>query len=366
MVHFRKKININFPRLIFSSLEKAEVLIFDNISGRDASIILFADKKFTFLDTRRQTLNIKAFLSAVFSRGIERLSLKYYNHCIKQVEPKICFIMQENTRVFYDLKILNPKIIFIAVSQGGNYGDPYADQWPIFYERGEKLNTDYLVVDSENSVDFFSKVIHAKFLRYGNSRVNANLPFIDSRKVTGVGYISEFRSGSLNYNKAHSKLIGLISKYTQLNGLDFKVGLSSSRPDKTFSYLEELNFFKLHAGAFNSSPLPSIVYLSGCEIVICCISTLGLELISLGKKVIFIDILYKYENYRKNYFSHRYGDSGPFWCSGNSSKEILDKISYVKQLSQDEWRNILSKYEMPIQYFDPENRNFKNFLNRLI
>ena len=68
-------------------------------------------------------------------------------------------------------------------------------------------------------------------------------------------------------------------------------------------------------------------------------STIGLELISRGMRVLFLDPFYFVQNSVINMFVDEL--EGPYWYCGNDPLIIEKKIDYLLKISDEEWRDIL-------------------------
>ena len=90
-------------------------------------------------------------------------------------------------------------------------------------------------------------------------------------------------------------------------------------------------------------------------------STLGMELLSRGKKVLFLD-LYHYVA-RHSFIPNN--SSGLFWTNENSEKEIENKIESLLNIKDNQWNAELQKYNLGLK-FDYKNTILVKLVNELI
>ena len=83
-------------------------------------------------------------------------------------------------------------------------------------------------------------------------------------------------------------------------------------------------------------------------------------MISRGKKVLFLNIHYFVLPW---YFLPN--KSGPFWYQGQDKEIIKEKINYLLNLSDENWKKTLEENKF-IMKFDPENKILKNKIKYLL
>ena len=112
-------------KFIFRNPEKHELVIFDDISLSDIENLLF---KYNFFDLQTRIEKIK---KVYLTLKIIKYVLKNYNgnimtaylvSLLEIITPKIVITNIHNSLKFYDVaKILDKKIIFIAIQNGAQY-----------------------------------------------------------------------------------------------------------------------------------------------------------------------------------------------------------------------------------------------------
>ena len=340
-----------------------KILIFDKKTGTEALGNVFNPDLCHLIDIRLNSINIYVLMACILKNRTRSIYLRYLINYVECVNPVICFILQENNNIFYKIKEYYNNAYFIAAQIAVVYGD----YWGQYYSKEEKYTCDYFVASSQESINFFKNYIDSNYLKFGLVRSNIYLSEL-SKEKSGVGYISVYREGiSKDYYKTELEVVKKIGGYCKNNEHQLKIGLASRRKDKLISSDEEISYFKSVLDEFETSQLNSYEYLMGTEITICISSNLGLELLSRGLRVFFLDIRhYAMDNSRKNYFSHHFGDSGEFWDTGKDWKIVFEKITKIINLDDEGWNNVISKYRMPVEYFDKDNKKLKNLVNKIL
>ena len=94
----------------------------------------------------------------------------------------------------------------------------------------------------------------------------------------------------------------------------------------------------------------------------CC--TLGFEVLSRNKKIIFLP-------FRSKRFSDTFGwpyefdPEGPFWSSNNSKDDFLRIMNYVIKININDWKKIIKPYKHLIN-LDEDNKVFKKIVSEII
>ena len=180
----------------------------------------------------------------------------------------------------------------------------------------------------------------------------------------GICFISEYRE--ILSDEARKSIIHafkIVSDICINNDIKLSVALSSSRSDKNHFAKDEIEFFgKIHRD-FDYSDETSYLFAIKSRTVVCMLSNLGLELVSLGYKVFFLDTHQLYDSkIWKNYFSYNFGKKGIFWDKGYEYKSVEEKIIKLYKMEKVRWKNIYKKYPLPVQYFDPNNTILKKII----
>lgn len=354
-------------RLEFNIPKKADVVIFDELISEDLGITLFPNRSRNHFDTRRRRINVPALLCALVKGGIRKVGLRYALSYISFVNPKICFIACENNLQFYQLKKYFPNVNFIVAQQWVTFFDSFLKNFYLI-NSNDKLSCDYFLSLSSRDKNFFSNVISSKFIISGSLR-NNNLLFPHLAKIRRggvIGFVSQWRDfKNKEYFDSQIKLLKYIKNYCDLYHLDLKIALASNRIDKKLDREKEIRFYNQFFKKFEISIHDSHIHLRDCSMIICGNSNLGLELISNGMRVFFVNVTHATGNQDITYFSSLYGRNGPFWCDLDLLEENFCKMESIRTASNEEWNERILKYEMPITVLDPDNLKLKKIIDKL-
>ena len=84
-----------------------------------------------------------------------------------------------------------------------------------------------------------------------------------------------------------------------------------------------------------------------------------MELLSRGKKVLFIDPFYFLGGHIVNMLTDQ--KEGPYWYCGSDPKKIESKIDHLLNISNKEWEETLKKSTLKMTY-DPGNKKLKELI----
>jgi len=278
----------------------------------------------------------------------------------------------------YKLIIAQMPVIF---GDACNYYYKYKDRF---------FACDYLLTHSKHSKKFLSKVIQTEFLNVGSFKLNSYLSDLPKQGDTGICFISQFRGNKGISSLANPTLAkplrhayNLVSKVCQDHNILLSIALVSTRKDKSLNIDDEIKFYNKIYNKYHYANESSYNFAIKSNTIVCMNSTLGLELVSLGYKVLFLDTLMsmikmntstkeslpdsRYNTPEKpvrfsNYYSHYYGDDGEFWDEGIDYDSVNEKIINLYEMDSDEWKNIYTKYTLPVQYHDPNNKILRSII----
>jgi len=320
------------------------------------------------------------FRKIFFNKDLKKLGINdcYYKILIKKIDPKI-MIGHECDLITFKSKKLFPKKILIMF-QFATYCEIYKSAAKkrhlnhMGLKEG-KIKVDYFCVYDEWHKSFFD-YYDTEFIITGSVK-NNSIYSKDKIKKKDIMLISEFRTKVKSYHGTNnnvatmrladvciSYLSKIIYEYCNEKQKNFSVALVSNRKDKKYKdknfKKDEIEFFKRDIANFNEENVDSISLAEETELVICLTSNLGNELISRGKKVLFLNIHYFVLPW---YFLPN--KSGPFWYQGQDKEIIKEKINYLLNLSDDNWKKTLEENKF-IMKFDPENKILKNKIKHLL
>tara|TARA_B100000029_G_scaffold505697_1_gene586820 strand:+ start:2122 stop:3267 length:1146 start_codon:yes stop_codon:yes gene_type:complete len=320
------------------------------------------------------------FRKVFLNKKIRKLSFvdSYCKILIEKINPKVmigheCDLITFKSKKFFPEKIL---IIFQFASYSEIYKSAarkrHLDHMSL---KNEKIKVDYFCVYDEWHKNFFD-YYDAEFIITGSVKNNSIISTKKNKK-NDIMLISEFRTKVKSYHGTNnnvstmrladvciSYIAKIVSEYSIESQKKFSVALVSNRKDKKYKEQSfrnnEIEFFKRDIKNFKEEKIDSMSLAEESELIICLTSNLGNELISRGKKVLFLNIHYFVLPW---YFLPN--KSGPFWYQGQDKNIIKEKIEYLLSLSNEEWSQILEKNKI-IMKFDPGNRILKNKIKDIL
>ena len=313
-----------------------------------------------------------------------KLSLKenYFKSLYWDFNAKIAIGHDIESRIF-DFKKLSSKTKVIVYQQGF--------YWPIHQARSaqrfKNFKSDFFLIFDKWHKKIF-KGVKTKFIISGSVK-NNEIKIKDKKskkKKYDIMYISQFRyldkicltekkSGYESFvyeNHAHAMkysdtleifILKILNEYCKKNNKILCVALASNRKEKKnkINKEDELKFYNQYLDRFNTEANNSFEIAEKSNLSICLSSNLGPELLSRGKKVLFLNANTLISDW---YFLKK--EEGPFWYKGKNKEKIFKKIQFLLSCSSDKWNKIIKKNKNIKMYFDPNNNKLKKIINRLI
>ena len=159
----------------------------------------------------------------------------------------------------------------------------------------------------------------------------------------------------------------IILKYCEKKSRKLCIATTSSRKEKQdhINKSEEIDFFSkaLDSKNFYVEDLDSYQLAGKSELIVTTYSTLGLELMSRGKKVLFVDPFYFLGGHVINMLAP--SPEGPYWYCGHDSSKIEKKIEYLLNISDEEWKEVTKNSPLNMHY-DPGNTKLKKLVKSKI
>lgn len=350
---FKTKFEFKIPK-------KNKLILFDDIGEEYLRKI---SKSFYILDIRLNKLNIiSLFLSLFYKKCSDNMKLNYYLNLIKFVRPEIIITFNDNRLDFYKLKKYLPQILFISVQNGWRgYKDDifeYLDK-----EENKNLSCDYILSFNQYVSNKLKKHIVSRYFNIGSYRSN-NYSIANSQ-TKDICIISQFQKYSNvdDVISIYGKKPITWANFMKSDELVFKV-IDDLRFDKRYNlkvYLRNTNsFIDIEKNFFKSifkkskitfikknNPKNMFSFLDKCKLIITLDSTLGYEMLSRGKKVIFITAREYVSNFFLGYgyaWPMKLSKHGPFWCSNLDSNYINNIINKVLKMNKNEWNKIFKTY----------------------
>tara|TARA_Y100000590_G_scaffold470736_1_gene669010 strand:- start:5898 stop:6899 length:1002 start_codon:yes stop_codon:yes gene_type:complete len=301
-------------KIYFKKPKQSNVVIY----GKDGSDLFYNNikglKAFIF-NTGRESVNLYVLYQTILNNGFRNILKNYRKNFLKNyLKPKVIITFLDISPTFYLLKSdLHPlKFTTIVIQSSWRNETNYVG----FNKKLLKLYyCDYFFYQSDANKNVIINKVNSrkiKFLRLGSYKNNC-IKIIKTKsknlKKRNVFYISQFKEKDLDPNSSihrnifyEKKLIHLIKKYCTEKKLNFKIivkrgchpGFDTDSYRKKINYLN--HFGKVYKDFFeiddsikligNTIKTNNYSRVDEADIVIFESSTLGLEAISRGKKVV--------------------------------------------------------------------------------
>ena len=378
-------------KIIFKILKKN--LSFKNFKNSNFDVILF-DRNYARLDLKglntlvykENNIYLLYLLKSLIAylKPKNKLSLKenYFKSLYSDFNAKVAVGHDIELRIF-DFKKLSSKTKVI-VYQHGFY-------WPIHQARSaqrfKNLKSDFFLIFDKWHKKIFEGV-KTKFIINGSVKNNEiKIKNKKSKKKKyDIMYISQFRyldkicltekkSGYESFvyeNHAHAMkytdtleifILKILNEYCKKNNKSLCVALASNRKEKRnkMSQEDELKFYNQYLDNFKTESNNSYEIAEKSNLTICLSSNLGPELLSRGKKVLFLNANTLISDW---HFLKK--EEGPFWYKGKNKDKIFKKIKFLLSCGSDKWSKIIQKNKSIKMPFDPNNLQLKKLINNLI
>ncbi len=370
--NFFKTLKSNFKKkIIFFENIKYDVLVVDKgLSNINLSEIC---KYKTIKDEIYFFCLVKALFKCLinFEFKFYKLSIFYLDQLIKKFDTKILIGNDFNSKLFEfkgnkkiktivyqfsDHEIENKKVLKRILVNKYHQGDIYCD----YYLLKHKL--------FEQTVKF----INAKFIEVGSVKNNEIETTQFNQKKYDIMLISQYRNPYKFFGIYNPKIMYIndsamwfvaksISNFCEKNNKNFCIATTFNRSDKKKYNIrdKEIDFYSSISNNFKTEDIDSYNLAEKCKVIVTTYSTLGLELLSRGKRVLFLDPFYFLGGNYINMFTEE--NSGSHWYTGHDEKEIFEKIKYLENLKDVEWNKIFNSSPFKIK-FDKKNKILKDII----
>ena len=331
---------------------------------------ILSHKDFSVLYTRGEEINFLILFYAFFSHGLKNLSTNYLTEYIRKTNPKVIATFLDTHNGFFRLKKIFPDKKFIAIQSGIKSKN---------YFKSLKCNLKSSKVDFYFTINkFYSKYlgkkINAYYIPIGS--FNANQIKITKSSKNEIIFISK---QSDNYDDPvpyhEFKIIDLISKYLEKKKIKLHILLKHDIKKDYLNYLQNKNIKNIKViYPSNRDLLTSYKICQKYKLIINTDSTLGYEMLSLKKKVIFINYgslensgWIKRNGYPITPFGYphnNFGNNGFFWTNFFNKKKIINMIEKNYSMRELEWCNKNFKVVSSVIPRDEDNKIVSNYLKR--
>ena len=373
----KKLINSKFSWKVLKN-KKIDIVLFDeNYANLDL-------KKYRTFYYKKDTIYIYYLIRAFFYSIISKNKIKhsYFSLLLKDIDAKVA-IGHDIETIIFDLKKYYPKIVTI-VYQHGFY-------WPIHRQRSLKrfknLKSDYLFIFNEWHKKIFSPIKTKYFVNEStkNNEIANYYPQTNKKKYD-IMLISQFRFldhdwvlpknsdtyeqftfennalGMMYSDTLYFYMLKIINAYSIKYKKKICVALSSNRKEKNKRVIkeDEIKYFSQHLDNFYTEDSSSYELAKKSKLSICLSSNLGPELLSIGERVLFLNINTIINDWD---FLADKNETGFCWYKGKNFKTIEEKINSLLTMSKKNFELNLSKSKIKLKY-DPANKMIKNIISK--
>lgn len=346
-------------KLNFSLIREKKILNFDptlNLDYLNNSIFTYQyNQIYAFYA-------FKALILLIFNFFLnKKIKLKdlYFKQICSRVNPRVA-IGNEIRQEIFKLKKFFPNVLSICF-QMSLYRSEHRS---LSKKRLNGKKVDYfLTYDSWHS-SFFS-FLDAKFIEVGSVKSNSILKKEQDLKYD-ILFISQFRDNGymdpINYYYLSSTLMQsnsyyvfkLISEYAKKSSKKLAVSLASNRKDKKnkINKQNEIKFFKSINNNFHFDNFDGHEMASKANLIISLDSTLSIELLYKGFKVLIINPTSFFG--KVHIFENKQSD-GFCWVNDSSKEKIFSKIDNLLSISIKQFDENLKNEKIKKFY---EERNF--------
>ena len=387
----------------FTKPLKTEYLIYDNEdlypSSEKRTKNFFKRENYSILHTRRESYYLFFLFKALINFKLSGIYFDYLRLMIEYIQPKYLVTCIGNDVRFYQLKKYFPSIKFISIGTANSISidDFCSSEKQIKLLKKQKLKVDYYFVFDQLHKDLFSKFIKGKYIING-SFFNNLVKITKDKNKNRILYISQWRSNNgspekisgmekLNcnadeynnlYRSVEKDLISRTADYCEKNKIFMDIKLASFEEVKDIKneilYFEEIlkNRIKSWKFIYRTENYEDYSVLDKYNLIVTVDSTLGLECIMRGKKVIFywcrssamglspkewLTTLPKLLNvkYKKNGFiidTHLL-----------TKKEFENFMSFNYKISQTKWNSLNYDIIKKLKFYNYDNKIIKKILN---
>ena len=358
----KKSNNVIVKRFFYKKYNQSDILIFDS----NYCDFNFENRKFQIIDPNK--INIY-YLIKIFRiknlKYIFNINLIYWKKLIESINPKI-LISDNVSGLALKYKKIYPLITCVLYQHSYIYDNEIYSEVEEYKERFENTSCDFFFVFDNYYKNIFSKFIKSNYIVSGSIKNNSIILKKKNytEKKLDILLISEYRGKNTSNESinAHKKISKIINQYCNKKNKTISIALNSTRKEKVdLKEINEISFYKRFIKNFSYSKQNSYLLANDSKIIIFISSNIGLELFSRGFRVLNVPLL-EIENKK---FKSPYKTDSIVSCNNCNYKEIENKLDYLINLNDKDWKLFHEKYEKKI-FFDENNHIFYNKINKIL
>lgn len=356
---FKARFTLEIPK-------SKKFLIFNIRSEKILSKILL--ENFNVLPTRFERISLIIFLYSLIKNFKDTLRLKniYFNYLktfiIYSKPLYVITTIDNDKKYFYKLKKYLKNIKFIAIQNGYRF---FKDD---LFENIE--NSDFLYMCDEyycfgeQVKNYLKTRIQSKFYTIGSIKNNYCIKK-ENNKKSNICFISSF---GISKKIFEQNILKKLHQFCNNKKIELEIlARTNSSEEENFYYkiLKNKKFiYHRQVNEFCSS----YKIIDSAMVSITLNNTLGYENLARNNKTYFINIddrNLNCESFFKFGYPEKFNDEGFFWTNKLDLKKIIEKINYIYDLPEQEWKTNTDEIVKQITAYDLNNTFLKRKLGLL-
>ncbi len=335
-------------KFYFFKPTKNSILLFDYILEDYLQKIL--KKKFSVLYRRGEALNLYVVFIVILNHGFYNFKKNYIYYYITFVDPKLIITFNDLHPTFYLLKDkFNNSIKTVAIQNGHLIKKSFMS---FKYISNPSASINFLL---SNYYERTYKFINSKKKFIGSLRNNFYKKTKED-KVKKILFISQFQPVLTNLKDSQEmitkekKLIKYLNIFNNINNIPIIIATKLIKKEIYKKYFKVNSSFKFIDG---KNFTDKYNYIDRCHMTIFMDSTLGMESLSRGNKVVSFP-LRRSKNILNSFYT----------SSKLDYKTFSKKVDYIFQMKKSTWRDKIKTGNKFV--YNPQNTEFKKTIESLL
>ena len=360
-------------RFKFKYPKKTNLLIFDT---HKINFLLNYFKKIEYetMSVRYEEINFLILLKTILTYRFDlRFMQNYILNFIKFVNPKIIVSFIDNNMFFYQLKNYFPNLKTVVI-QNGLSAQPFFDK----IKNKRNLKVDFAFCWGENTSKKFKKKFNSKTFKIGsikNNLVKARKNIKKNNKriylisAFGSRYVNNLDDPIIKKSiEKKTKVIRLIHNVCSQKKFNLYILKKTNTLDEEL-YLKKIFKEKKYFIEKKIDFLSNYQVCDRNKFFISFDSAMGFEALSRGARVLFLNINDFFSINNKKFdilWGSKLPRNGGFWISLKKNDLINEKILFLLDAKEKQWRKEVLKFKQFIDCHDENNIKFKKFFKKIM
>ena len=311
------------------------------------------------LDVRFESINLPVLFKTLKNSGINNLSKNYIKNYIIEINPKIIFTFTDYNPTFFLLKKLVKKITFKTIAIQSSYR-PIINFRAFEKKKYTEYECDYyLFLNDFTKNNIIKKIISSRFINIGSFKNNS----IKKNKTSkfDILFISQYKSHFIKDLKKvyfrELKILRWLIKISKECNYTLKVAIKSNISGKVEKleickkkYLKDFGFLNFSSLVGEDNKKNNYNYIDEANIVVFSDSTLGLEALARGAKIL---------SYPPKWYSVKKKEF--FWDDKFSYIKFRKTLKSIITMKKKKWENYVKN--SPLK---PKNDDGNKIFHKII